>query len=145
MTLAEFVEQYKDVPITGTFLRPEFNKFNFGGIIFEFPGVHCVIATLNYLCLDTYSDTQRVEVHGVYLNVYIDRQRSESVVIHDLSEIEKVIPALAIEASALCDHNYGRELNVEECQRRGIAHHGNCWHVYECGKCKKFFSVDSSG
>jgi hypothetical protein len=43
-----------------------------------------------------------------------------------------------------CEHEF-KELNYDECKKRGITHHGKCWHVTECEKCGKMFSFDSSG
>jgi hypothetical protein len=42
-----------------------------------------------------------------------------------------------------CEHNYV-EISVQECQKRGIFHAGNCYHVSECSKCGRIDSVDSS-
>jgi hypothetical protein len=42
-----------------------------------------------------------------------------------------------------CDHKYN-ELSRKESERRGIGHHGMCWHVYECSKCQHIMSTDSS-
>lgn len=43
-----------------------------------------------------------------------------------------------------CQHEYA-ELSYETCKKRGITHHGHCWHVTECKKCGDIFSYDSSG
>ena len=42
-----------------------------------------------------------------------------------------------------CQHDY-RELSARQCMERGISHHGMCWHVMECSKCKHINSYDSS-
>jgi len=42
-----------------------------------------------------------------------------------------------------CNHKYN-ELSRKESERRGIGHHGMCWHVYECSKCQHIMSTDSS-
>lgn len=42
-----------------------------------------------------------------------------------------------------CTHENRRELSQKECNERGIAHFGMCWHVEEC-KCGKISSYDSS-
>lgn len=42
-----------------------------------------------------------------------------------------------------CDHKY-LELSQEECRKRGITHHGHCYHVQECDKCHHIESYDSS-
>ena len=39
-----------------------------------------------------------------------------------------------------CDHKYD-ELSREESERRGIRHHGMCWHVYECSECQHIMSA----
>jgi hypothetical protein len=46
---------------------------------------------------------------------------------------------------ATCIHTFDRELDLAECRHRNIYHAGNCWHVYECSKCGKIVSRDSSG
>jgi hypothetical protein len=43
-----------------------------------------------------------------------------------------------------CIHQFDRELERVECKERGLYHAGRCWHVYECGKCGKIISQDSS-
>ncbi|NIN00473.1 MAG: hypothetical protein GTO24_21045 [candidate division Zixibacteria bacterium] len=45
---------------------------------------------------------------------------------------------------AECIHVF-KELGVEECRERGIAHWGMCFHVYECVNCDRITSADSSG
>lgn len=44
---------------------------------------------------------------------------------------------------AQCVHEY-KELSQESARAKGIAHHGMCWHVYECAKCGHAMSQDSS-
>lgn len=38
-----------------------------------------------------------------------------------------------------------REVEQSECRKRGIVHHGMCWHVNECKKCGQLSAYDSSG
>lgn len=42
-----------------------------------------------------------------------------------------------------CEHKY-KELSRDECVKRGILHHGRCYHVNECTKCTYINSYDSS-
>jgi hypothetical protein len=145
MTLTELREKLKTVPLSGTYLRPEFEKFGLGGgDTLEFPNTHTVLVSLNYRCLDQYSDTQRVEVLGLYLNVYVDSHRGEDIVVTDPATLESAINDAIGRANAQCQHDYGRELSQTECREKGIAHYGNCYHVYECSKCKLVYGVDSS-
>jgi hypothetical protein len=46
--------------------------------------------------------------------------------------------------NAECVHDYARQLSYAECRDRGVYHAGRCWHVYECSKCGKTLSQDSS-
>ncbi len=46
------------------------------------------------------------------------------------------------EADRSCLHEY-RELSQPECQQKGIAHYGMCWHVVECVHCGRQRSYDS--
>jgi hypothetical protein len=43
-----------------------------------------------------------------------------------------------------CDHK-AVELSPVEARKKGIVHHGNCYHVLECSKCGYIHSYDSSG
>lgn len=43
-----------------------------------------------------------------------------------------------------CQHDYSVTLSPEECRSRNIPHYGNCYHVYECSKCKHVLAQDSS-
>ena len=45
--------------------------------------------------------------------------------------------------SATCIHDFVG-VSEDECNRRGITHHGRCWHVYECKHCGQITSHDSS-
>jgi len=42
-----------------------------------------------------------------------------------------------------CEHK-NIELSQAECRKRGISHHGMCYHVYECSQCGYIESQDSS-
>jgi len=42
-----------------------------------------------------------------------------------------------------CEHEYD-ELSQAECQKRGIEHHGSCYHVLLCSKCGHVNVYDSS-
>ena len=64
--------------------------------------------------------------------------------IHNVEEILPTISRLKQQANNQCMHSYEKELSFEECKQRGIPHFGNCYHVYECPKCNKTFTVDSS-
>ena len=44
---------------------------------------------------------------------------------------------------ATCIHTT-KELTQAECRKRGITHHGMCWHVTECIHCGKISAYDSS-
>jgi len=45
-----------------------------------------------------------------------------------------------------CRHEW-KEISQEEAKKKGVMHHGMCYHVYECQvkNCGKFMSTDSSG
>jgi hypothetical protein len=42
-----------------------------------------------------------------------------------------------------CIHDY-QELSQATAQAKGIRHYGMCWHVYQCSKCGRTMSQDSS-
>src|SRR5579862_7746155 len=42
-----------------------------------------------------------------------------------------------------CIHDY-KEISSTQARELGIAHYGMCWHVYQCTKCQRTMSVDSS-
>lgn len=42
-----------------------------------------------------------------------------------------------------CVHQWN-ELGQDQCRSRNIRHEGQCWHVYECPKCKTIKVEDSS-
>lgn len=146
MTLAELKVKLAATPLKGTFLRPEFDKFAFGGESVEVPGAHTVLASLNYKVNGPFGNNQKVEVLGALLHVYVDSHRCEDVIVNELNihNLDNVINDAIGRANAQCDHDYGRELSQAECRTRGIGHYGNCYHVYECSKCQLVYGVDSS-
>lgn len=44
---------------------------------------------------------------------------------------------------AVCVHD-DVELSQLEARAKGVAHYGMCWHVYECRKCRRRRTTDSS-
>lgn len=144
MTLTELRDRLKTVPISGTFDRTEFDKFVFGGDTLEVEGIHAIVVGLNYRCLGPYQPGQQVELLGLSLSIYPTHGQCESIVVTDPDTLEVAISEAADKARKQCAHTYGREISMDECRTRGIGHYGNCWHVYECGKCGEVFSVDSS-
>jgi hypothetical protein len=98
----------------------------------------------NYSCLDAYSEDQKIVFGGLLLTVWAGSMRSATRKLRRGENLKAAHAALLTEARSQCSHTEGRELGSAECREKGIQHFGNCWHIYECGKCHDFYSVDSS-
>lgn len=134
-------EKIASYPAAGTIvLRSAFKEMCETG---EYNSVTFIVST-NYRCLDTYSPNQRVELLGFYGTIWRTRFQTANFTLTNTDSLEDVLKAAYEEAGNTCEHSFTRELNVSECRDRGIAHMGNCDHVYECIKCKQTASFDSS-
>lgn len=99
----------------------------------------------SYWCEGPYSREQPVTLCGFALFAYVGSMQMAARSVKTADEIDLVLPGLVEEAAAACMHKGSRELSVSECRKRGIVHHGNCWHTYECPTCSKIHAYDSSG
>lgn len=145
MNVAEFKQKMLSIPLSGVHSEEEFMKFVPGVLNIEYPGTTSVLAHLNYRCLVL--PERYFEVLGVCLTVYTSPSNCQTIIIGatEINEIEVAIEHAAKVAHRKCQHDYARELTAEECKQHGVAHHGSCWHVYECSKCGEFLGFDSSG
>jgi transposase-like protein len=102
-------------------------------------GDHTVLLGVNYRCLDTYSEKQRVVYLGVMITVYHPQcpNTAERFVCRpgvSVARLEDVVRRMAGKVMKQCIHP----------SAKWVRNVGNCLNEYHCPACGATYQVDSS-